>query len=196
MIDKLDNDLGKTLREAWNLLKNGCKDRNSAFRCPTISTINVDGHPTSRTLVLRHVDSQNRMLRFHTDRRSPKYTELIQNPNLSCLFYNAPKKIQIRLQCYATIHINNTIARKAWDQSTRMSRICYTNNLPPGTPVIEPHPAPMPREEDIIKSFSNFCVVLAEIKKLEWLYLCSAGHQRAIFVWAQNNSYSASWLTP
>ena len=196
MPESFDDNLGKLLEKAWDLLKEGSSDRNSVFRNPSISTIDANGHPVSRTMVLREVDPNKRIFRFHTDQRSTKYDELNQNPNISCLFYNAPKKIQIRLQCCATIHTNNEIARKAWDQSTRMSRICYTIKTSPGTPVQKPRPAPTPDEEEIINSFSNFCVIIAKIKKLEWLYLCSAGHQRAVFEWTQHNSYYASWLTP
>ncbi|MBT7077398.1 MAG: hypothetical protein HN930_06760 [Pelagibacterales bacterium] len=61
--------------EIWNLMKNGRDEISSAFHFPNLSTINLDGYPTSRTVVLRSVNYESKVISFNTDIRSNKWLE-------------------------------------------------------------------------------------------------------------------------
>ena len=188
--------LQETLEKAWSLIENGAQNRDSPFHCPAISTINNCGFPSSRTVVLRGLDQNKRIVRFHTDSRSSKFNELKNNPKVAFLFYDIANKVQIRLAGKVEIHRNDTTAENFWEKSQRNSKICYSATHAPGAFVSEPPLAPLPTQEQLSQSYLNFCVILTKVSKLEWLYLNSNGHQRAVFDWSAGMICKSSWLAP
>ena len=112
------------LTEAWKLIQMGVTDRYSAFHLPTIATVASDGAPSLRTVVMREVDAERRILRFHTDNRSPKIQELIWEPRLALHAYDPSVQTQLRFAGCSSIHHLDDVARAAWEASAPMSRLC------------------------------------------------------------------------
>ena len=87
-----------TLNEIYNLiwddLNDGVKNTKSAFHYPIISTIDKNGYPSSRTVVLRKIDKENNIISFNTDIRSDKWLEIQNNNKISVNIYEPDKKIQ------------------------------------------------------------------------------------------------------
>lgn len=188
------DDLVETRRRAWALLGRGAADRRAAFHTPTVATIGLDGRPRLRTVVLRHVDQTLLTLRFHTDRRSEKITELQRDPRLGLHFYDPEAKIQVRLDATATINSDDPVADAAWAASQRMSRVCYGTLPAPGMPIEASDAFALPADDgQIAAGRSNFAAVVARVHKLEWLYLAHDGHRRAIF---DEATAAGSWLAP
>ena len=189
-------ELKDVLVTAWSLISDGVTDRNSAFHIPTIASISPDLYPNVRTVVLRGVDVQKRLLRFHTDNRSPKYSELSGRPESSIHFYDPPRKIQIRLKTTVTVHSNDSLSVDAWRSSTQSSQICYTATNAPGSMV--PVPPVAPTRADALESdgFKNFSVLRAKVHQLEWLQLFASGHHRAVFLWSGKGERTEKWLAP
>ena len=52
-----------------------------------------------------------------------------------------------------------------------------------------------PLIKDTEIGFNNFCVIDSKINEMEWLYLASQGHRRAL-IKMDDNKYSTEWLTP
>ena len=52
-----------------------------------------------------------------------------------------------------------------------------------------------PKIEDTEVGFENFCVIESKIYEMEWLYLASQGHRRAL-IKINEEDISAEWLTP
>ena len=73
-------DLDDVLAESFRLLARGVADRRSPFHTPTLASLNADGAPSLRTVVLRGFDPARRELRVHTDARSAKLAELAAEP--------------------------------------------------------------------------------------------------------------------
>ena len=48
--------LNKILEQVWKLIKNGVKDGSSSFHISTISTINLQGYPSSCSVVIRNLN--------------------------------------------------------------------------------------------------------------------------------------------
>ena len=96
--DKPDfyDDLEKTYEEIWKLLIIGKAKAKSEFHQGYLATYNNE-FPSIRTVVLRHVDKEKNSISFHTDFRSKKITELNNNNNVSMMFYDHGKKIQIKV---------------------------------------------------------------------------------------------------
>jgi hypothetical protein len=127
---------------ALRLFSRGVADRRSAFRTPTLATVNAAGLPCLLTVVLRGFDPATRCLTIHTDRRSLKADEIQASPGVALHVYDASACLQIRLDAIAEIHVDNAVAHKAWTQTAAMSRLVYGVDPPPGTPVLTPADAP------------------------------------------------------
>lgn len=186
------DDLDGSLAYAWRLLTRGVNDRRSGFHTPAIVTVGLDGAPAMRTVVLRHVDEAQRVIRFHTDARAPKLAELAREPRIGALFYDFKNKLQLRLNGRAIVHAPGTsLARECWEQSQEKSRLCYAQIAAPRSDLAEPI------EGDIrgLGGEEHFSVVVIEVQKLEWLYLHHEGHRRAIFEW-RDGAWSKQWIAP
>jgi len=195
-IDDQPPDLQDVLGAAWSLIEEGVRDRRSTFHVPTVASISNDGWPVMRTVVLRGANVSERSLRFHTDRRSAKFLDLTANSRIALHFYDASLRTQIRLEAIGELHIDDALATSAWEASRPFSRLCYAAEFGPGVEVATPPAAPTPEDAEKIDGFGNFCLVIAAVRRLEWLHLAAAGHQRAAFDWAEDGSLSARWLAP
>jgi pyridoxamine 5'-phosphate oxidase len=191
------NDLTETLAESWRLIARGVADRRSAFHHPTVATIGLDGRPRLRTVILRACDVSHRRLRFHTDVRSEKVEEIQHDPRVSLHFYDPSSKIQLRLDGAATANTGNAVADAAWAESRDFSRQTYGIAPGPGTVIAAgaDFTLPEPSHDATAPGRVNFCAVTVEIESLEWLYLASAGHRRALFRW-DSGAAKGQWLAP
>ena len=197
MSKKIDfyNSLELTLLEAENLISDGVENSKSMFHTPVLSSF-VEKTISTRTVVLREFDSENRILRFHTDNRSGKIEELKENSISSVHGYDPDLKVQIRLKGKTSLHINNEISKKAWAESKEMSKMCYSVKDSPGNKVSSPEPFDLIKEEiDIELGYSNFAVLHFIYDSLEFLFLKGSGHRRSLFDWS-SDQLKSSWLIP
>jgi hypothetical protein len=182
----------EALADAFRLLSRGVADRRSAFHTPTLATRALNGAPDLRTVVLRGFDPATRVLRIHTDRRSPKVSEIAADPRAMIHAYDAGAQVQMRLAGTASLHLDDATADAAWDNSREMSRVTYATADAPGTPVAAPPAAP----DDPVAGRANFAAILLRIDRLDWLLLAAAGHRRARFAWDDAGTLSAGWVAP
>jgi pyridoxamine 5'-phosphate oxidase len=144
----------------------------------TVATINSDGFPAARTVVLREFDPERREVRFHTDRRSPKATQLARDGRVALHWYDPRARLQIRIVAQATLHHLDETARAAWLASQPMSRACYHSAASPGTPLPEFPASPQPPAPDDDAALANFAVVRCRFTAVELLALHASGHER------------------
>jgi pyridoxine/pyridoxamine 5'-phosphate oxidase len=189
------HDLDAVLATAWGCLAAGATNRRSGFHTANVASIRPDGWPSLRTVVLRRFKSDAREIAFHTDTRSRKFAEIAAHPQIAVHFYDAQKKIQMRLDCLARIDTANPASEAAWQASRPMSRACYAQGYAPGSRIENGGDATLEwLDEDA--AFSNFAVVTARIEALDWLYLAAIGHRRALFRWDSSGTCEKSWLAP
>ena len=188
------DDLDLTLDAAWTYLANGVKDRHSAFHAPSVATVSCDGEPDVRTMILRGVDRSARTLRFHTDHRAGKLAHISANSAGFIHVYDRAAKIQLRLTCRMTVETSGLRVDAAWAATRPMSRACYQAVRDPGTPVT----APLDVEYDAQATndgFAHFSVLMAQVSRIEWMYLAARGHARARFL-HEGDAWTGTWLTP
>ena len=198
------NDLNASFAEAWNVVEAGVTDRNSPAHTPTVGTVDADGTPQLRIMILRAVSRDIRTLRFHTDARSDKTAQLQHKAATSVLVYDVAAKAQIRLSGSAHIAAQGDVADMAWSGSTPFARRCYMAEAAPGTPIVQPSSGlpdwiegKQPEEEQLTDYRGNFAALLFQADSIEWLYLANAGHRRARWQWDDAKSvWLGSWLVP
>lgn len=183
-------DLREVERTAWDMLSRGALSRKSAFHQATVASVTADGLPAARTVVLRKADRDAWTLRFHTDTRSRKFTELSQSQACEMLFYDHGAKIQVRARGNARLHHQDETTEAIWGSMRDMSKACYRQPVGPGEVLAAPDGA----EGDLLSDaggYSHFVVVMLAVREIEWLYLAAKGHRRALI-----ERDAGRWLAP
>ena len=176
----------KVLDMEYLELNKAVKDRKHKYHCFYIATINLKT-PKLRTVVLRSVEKDKNTISFHTDLRSQKINDLRLNNNVSVLFYDEERKIQVRGQGKAIIEENSAELKNLWSTMRAESKLCYMGPFAPGEqlshfqPNLPNHNAQNISEESDIKGYNNFCRVTVHLEKLDWLQLDHKGHKRILF---------------
>ena len=151
-------------------LEESLVEKEHPWRVFTLSTVDDAGRPQSRSVVMREVESQNWLLRFYSDSRSPKILQLQHNPNVSLCFWNPLLKQQLRAEGVARLMSDMKAIDARW-QSVKDGPTVgdYTTKLAPGSEVD-------PLVEFVEENW--FCVVEIKISSFDLLQLNREGHQR------------------
>ena len=170
---------------AWTKLFRAANDPTLAVRLMAVATVAPDGKPSNRTLVLRGADKQSGLVWFYTDRRSPKMHHLKHQPHVSILGYDERDHVQIRLDGEATLHENDELADRHWEQVSMTLRHAYSSPHAPGEPIRQPDPRleMMSRQRDqgpADHGRDNFVVLQVRVVEIDWLQVGPKGQVRAI----------------
>lgn len=189
-------DLGAIANTAWRLLQSGAASSRDPFHTACLATYGDYG-PSARTVVLREADSSERRICCHTDVRSLKVTEARGDPRCSWLFYDRERKLQLRLAGRLSVHTDDVIADRRWQETRDMGRACYTGDQRPGAPVavVPAAPARIANEAGERLARAHFAVLACRVEFLEWLLLSVRGHRRAQLRW-DGSVWDAGWVSP
>ncbi|MEM6458768.1 MAG: pyridoxamine 5'-phosphate oxidase family protein [Planctomycetota bacterium] len=184
------DSLPDLLDHLWHHLDVATRSAKPPFHLPTLGTVDAEGHPATRTVVLRGIHRDTRQVICHTDARAGKVGHLAERPVSSWVFYDAPAKVQLRVAGPTTVHTDDGLADRQWSSSRPSSRRCYLAPRPPGSACDGPSPnlpasvvGRVPDEEESEAGRANFAVVCCVATRFDFLYLHHAGHRRAVFTW-------------
>ena len=191
--------------EIWEALRRGQQDPGDALHWPSLATVDAQGRPQARTLVLRDVDAAHRALTAYTDWRSAKVAELRERPEAHWLFYDPDERLQIRALGATTLHHNAATSAPIWACLDGAARLHYAAHPAPGVVTADPSsglPEPWrdatPDASDLDAMQENFCVLITRITSLEMLYLGEGDQQRRA-MWRYDGLGKvgeASWIVP
>ena len=193
--DKLTDsysDISETLESAKLILSEAVPNAQTLFHTPVVSTMHED-KIVSRVMVLREFNFDEKLLRFHTDNRAAKIKNLKQNSSATVIGYDPDLKIQIKMQGVANVYINDEVTEMAWNESTARSKKCYSVKGGSSKEILDPEEYDITNFE-VEDGYKNFAVIVFKFNSLEFLYLKSSGHRRALHSW--DDEYSSTWLVP
>ncbi len=188
--------------EAWTLLVHGSQTPGDAFYTGTLGTQSVKGVEV-RTVVLREVDTLQKILFCYSDKRAAKVQEIQHNPSVSFLFWDSERKIQLRLSGMATVHSTDELAQWHWQQTSPSNRRSYMAIPAPSS--LQPEPTSglpdsldtrEPTQQESEKGRDNFAVIAIHVHHLDYLHLAKGGHRRAMFRYEVGELKEASWVVP
>lgn len=193
--------LEDVLESSWKLLHEGVRNFKSPFHHATLTTID-NNKPQARMIILREFSEKDRTLICHCDARGPKVLQIQGNPNVSWLFYNPKKWLQLRLSGTASVHTDDITAESQWKKVPIRHRINYCAGTPPGSAT----PKPTSGLPDLLgdkgsklldgsEVRKNFAAIVCQFDEMDWLLLKLTGHIRAKFHW-KDNRMDASWVIP
>ena len=193
--------LDDVLESSWRFLHAGVRDSRNPFHQSTLTT--MDGSkPRARIVILREFSEKDRTLICHCDARGAKVSQIRNNPNVSWLFYNPKKWLQLRISGTASVHTDDNIAEAQWEKVRLPHRLNYCAETPPGTPAEKPTSglpdflrAKAQQLLDIPEARKNFAVIVCRFDEMDWLLLKLTGHIRAKFYW-KDDRMDATWVIP
>ena len=174
------------IKSEWKSINLGIQKANHDYHSFVFSTVSKNS-PESRTVILRDFDEHKPAIWFHSDRRSKKILHLEKNENVSALFYDKSRKVQLRINGIADIEEDIEHNKKIWDSMRPESKLCYMGPYAPSQKISQFEPNTLEKsahdldKEDEHLGLSRFCRIRITIKKLDWLKLDYKGHQRLEF---------------
>ena len=178
--------LDTILETEYTELQKATTDGKHVYHCFYIATIDNEV-PKLRTVVLRALNKDENTLSFHTDLRSNKIKEIKSNNNISALFYDKKRKVQIRMRGKAVLYENSSELKTIWSTMRPESKLCYMGPFAPGEkldqfqPNLPDHNAQNISTQNNKKGYKNFCRVTIQLENLDWLHLDHRGHKRILF---------------
>lgn len=169
------------LDDAWDILAQGVRVPFTAAHTPTLATIR-DGNPTVRTVVLRAVSRAASMIFVHADRRSSKVQELLAQPSCSLHIFDAGRRVQLRIEAQASIHVDDEIADAQWTALQARLRAQQRRALAAGGEL-----ASAAIEIDNVDGMADterrphFAAIALHVSALEWQQISSRGPRHARF---------------
>ena len=174
------------IKSEWENINLGIQKAKHDYHSFVFSTISKNS-PDSRTVILRDFDEHKPAIWFHSDIRSKKILYLEENENVSALFYDKSRKVQLRINGIADIEDDIEHNKKIWDSMRPESKLCYMGPYAPSQKINQFEPNTLKKsahdldKEDEHLGLSRFCRIRIKIKKLDWLQLDYKGHQRLEF---------------
>jgi len=174
------------IKSEWENINLGIQKAKHDYHSFVFSTVSKNS-PDSRTVILRDFDEHKPAIWFHSDRRSKKILHLEENENVSALFYDKSRKVQLRINGIADIEEDIEHNKKIWDSMKPESKLCYMGPYAPSQKISQFEPNTLEKsahdldKEDEHLGLSRFCRIRITIKKLDWLKLDYKGHQRLEF---------------
>lgn len=184
-------DLPAAEDQVWRLLQRGVADRHAASRHPSLVTVDADGQPQVRTLVLRRVERDARALLFHSDRRSAKVRALSVNSACAVHVYDARRRVQLRIRGQAQILHDDPSVDAEWQRLSPSSRHGYAVLATPGDPA---ESAQDDTHGDEAWARAQFCCIRVTVQAIEALWLRPLAHLRARF--GYDPPMAPQWLVP
>ncbi|KAF0280096.1 pyridoxamine 5'-phosphate oxidase [Spiribacter aquaticus] len=174
------------LEQAWKRFGRGVADRRAAARHPTLATIDANGWPQVRTVVLRGADRAASQLRVYTDRKAGKVAELAAAPRASLHVWDQTAHLQIRVMAEAVVH-TGTAVESIWSGLSAHAQRCYGFQPASGLAITDALDyAVWPQPED-------FAVIELNVVYLEALHL---GHRHRRAGFDRSQDWAAQWLVP
>lgn len=185
----------KLFKNLNQVKKNICSELTSAVNHKDNREISLatseKNIPSLRIVILRKFTSDFK-LHIFTDLRSKKSEQMIENKNVSVLYYNRFEKIQIRLNGTSKI-FNKKIT---WENLSENSKINYNTKLPPGTQ-LNSNIISYNKKMDI--GIKNFAIYKITIQHIDWLKLAYQKSSRARFKVIRDKKeikLEGAWLVP
>ncbi len=183
---KLFQKLDDFLDFGWAQISRGMADKKSPARHPTFVTLNADGFPNARTIVMRRSDRKNNQIEFHTDTASSKMLALEKNPRSGIHVWLPKVQLQIQMDVVVEVKVGD-ITIQNWRNIPTNSRVAYGTIPSPGT-VIESSLA-----YDHAPDQKRFAVLVCHIQSIQ-LLLLGARHIRAHY--KKTTNWQGQWLSP
>jgi hypothetical protein len=170
----VDSEFESLRAQIWQQLVRATGKREHEWRTPVLASVDADGLPQARTVVLRQADPIAGTLEVYTDSRSPKVADLLGRPDAVLVFWSRSLSWQLRARVTVQVQTGSELVEAAWVQVSRTAAAAdYLAPAAPGSVFS------MTAKGD--HASHHLAVLLARVEALDWLELSRDGHRRVRF---------------
>ena len=169
--------------------------RSHPFRHASLGTVDAQGLPQVRRVVLREATRFPASLGFYTDVRSPKVAELRARPAASLLFWDAGRRWQVRASTSVVLHHHDDVTQRVALKAPPSALEFLTVSEAPGSAQL----APAPLRSDVLSpelAWERLVVARAAVTSLDVLQLHDDGPLRALYTWLPGGEVHGTWTVP
>ncbi|MBE9166992.1 pyridoxamine 5'-phosphate oxidase family protein [Pleurocapsales cyanobacterium LEGE 06147] len=167
-----------------------------------LATITHEGLPANRTVVFRGFWSDTDWLQFVTDSRSEKIIHIQHQPLAEACWYFTKTREQFRLAgelILITAACEDKplqLARQAaWEKLSDSARLQFAWPSP-GKPREKEKEAFTPTQPSESEPLDNFCLLLLNTKKVDWLELRGEPQNRTLYLLKGEKTWSTQLVNP
>lgn len=176
----------QTIEQAcWNELARALTVRGHGWRSPTLATIDMNGEPEARTVILRAMDSSQATLSVYSDARAPKVRQVETHPGVSMVFWCPQLSWQLRIRGRAQLILSGPEhARVLTGLAGSAGSRDYLSVSAPGQPleVIADRPSlKSPGTAQPDPTSLHLAILQVQVIHADWLRLSGSGHRRMRF---------------
>lgn len=152
----------------WGYLADIAADSSNPARVLTLATIDSEGQPQARSVILREVAPWS--LTIYTDRRSPKVSQLKQQPRAQLVLWDREKRWQLRCLAKAEVITTGAETEQLWEKikDTHAAQDYLTPQAPGEVLDINT----LAQEEP------QLAILRCHLTEIDWLELRRQGHRR------------------
>jgi len=162
----------------------------SGTRWCQLASVDAQGQPQIRTVILRQFDHAARQMLFYTDKRSPKCSELISQPNVCCHFLTRAHKQQYRFSGQARLLTDGPLWQSHWEALKPAALREYNGLSAPGTK----------GETEYLdgQAKDNFALLCVGFERLDYLCLSETAeaHERVQIHWQKSGRVQLDTIVP
>ena len=173
--------------DVWDRLQRAPKEPDNAFRTPTFATVDGDGAPQNRTVVLRAANVSRRMLTIYSDGAADKCTALRGNNQAAFCFWDATERLQVRMVGTTTISEGEQVLED-WSGQSPQAQSLYRVHPLPGQPIHS-------RSDLSYEGEHRFVRIDMLVERVDVLMLLRSGHERLQAQWMSGN-WALDWVAP
>ncbi|MBF95982.1 MAG: hypothetical protein CFH34_01686 [Alphaproteobacteria bacterium MarineAlpha9_Bin4] len=186
-----NSNLKEIEKLVWDFFQQGVKNKKSSFHYPAIASISKKSL-NLRTVILRKVLREDRMLFFYTDYRSNKVQEIKTNNLVLLHVYDKKNNIQIQAKGKAKIIHKAKLNQIIWNSMSEHSKLAYMFDKSPGKKITNENDIGYLNQEE---GFKNFTIIKMKVNKITFLKLNCQGNKKALFEYS-NKTFNYFWLVP
>ena len=180
-------ELRERFTDVWDRLQRVPERSHDPFRTPTFATVDGDGAPQNRTVVLRAADLSRRMLTIYSDGAAEKCTALRDNNQAAFCFWDAKKRIQVRMVGTTAISEGDQILDD-WSRQSPQAQSLYRVHPLPGQPISS-------RSDPSYEGEHRFVRIDMFVDSVDVLWLLRSGHERLHAHWTVGK-WTLDWVVP
>lgn len=145
------------LPRLWGELERAVRERRHGWRSPVLASVDAEGHPRARTVVLRAVDAQRGELTVFTHGLSAKVPQLRADPRAELVFWCDALQWQLRASVQVRLEVEGP-------------RVDAARARVAGTPAARDYLGPGGEA-------LHLAVLVAQVREFDWLELDPRGHR-------------------
>ena len=158
----------------------------------TLATVDAQGNPRARTVIVRRIDPKTGAIAITTDARSPKVAHLASHPASELVFWMFNERLQFRLLGNAEIIRNGPLRDEIWKELNDSGRALF----------LWPPPGEHRKPDDVFPEKlsadkpppASFVLLVLHPWEVEALELNDTPHRRRR--WRKANDWNVELINP